>query len=213
MNLVAALFGLSCVARGIRERDLAADPVEMFRRWFAFAHKARLHQPNAFSIATATPEGVPSSRMVLLKGFDERGFVFYTNYESRKGGELAVNGRAAMLFFWSELHRQVRIEGTLAKVSREESERYFHSRPRGSQLGAWASHQSRPLASREELMGREKEFEQKYAGQDVPLPPYWGGFRVTPVRFEFWQGRAYRLHDRFIYTPSLKGWTTQRLSP
>lgn len=213
MNVVAALFGLGCVARGVREADLQPDPVEMFRRWFAFAKKARLHQPNALCIATATPEGAPSSRMVLLKGFDERGFVFYTNYESRKGGELAVNQKAAMLFFWSELHRQVRIEGTITQVTREESERYFHSRPRGSQLGAWASHQSRPLASREELMQREKEFEQKYAGQDVPLPPYWGGFRLVPRTFEFWQGRAYRLHDRFVYTRSAAGWLTQRLSP
>jgi pyridoxamine 5'-phosphate oxidase len=142
-----------------------------------------------------------------------RGFVFFTNYESRKGGELAANGHAAMLFFWSELHRQVRIEGTIARVSRVESERYFHSRPRGSQLGAWASHQSRPLASREELMQREKEFERQYAGQPVPLPPYWGGFRITPTRFEFWQGRAYRLHDRLIYTRAGTGWVTQRLSP
>lgn len=213
MNLVAALFGLACVARGVREADLQPDPVEMFRRWFAFARTARLHQPHAFSIATATPDGVPSSRMVLLKGFDERGFVFYTNYESRKGGELAANQKAAMLFFWSELHRQVRIEGTIARVTREESERYFHSRPRGSQLGAWASHQSRPLASRDELMRREKEFEDQYAGKEVPLPPYWGGFRLVPRTFEFWQGRAYRLHDRFVYTRMERSWPIQRLSP
>jgi pyridoxamine 5'-phosphate oxidase len=213
MNLVAALFGLGCVVRGVRESDLQADPVEMFRRWFALARRARLHQPNALSVSTATPSGVPSSRMVLLKGFDERGFVFFTNYESRKGGELAANGRAALLFFWSELHRQVRLEGAIARVSREESERYFHSRPRGSQLGAWASHQSRPLASRAELIKREKEFEQKFAGQEVPLPPYWGGYRVIPSRFEFWQGRAYRLHDRFTYERTDDGWTTQRLSP
>ncbi len=213
MNLLAGLVGLGCVARGVREADLQADPVEMFRRWFALAKRARLHQPHAFCISTATPAGAPSSRMVLLKGFDERGFVFYTNYESRKGGEIAANGRAAMLFFWSELHRQVRVEGTLAKVSREESEAYFHSRPRGSQCGAWASHQSRPLASREELMKRERGFEQQYAGQIIPLPPYWGGFRLTPESFEFWQGKAYRLHDRFVYTRSGAAWTTQRLSP
>ncbi len=213
MNLLAGLVGLGCVARGVREADLQAEPVEMFRRWFALAKRARLHQPHAFCIATATPEGAPSSRMVLLKGFDERGFVFYTHYESRKGGEIAANGRAAMLFFWSELHRQVRIEGRLAKVSHEESEAYFHSRPRGSQLGAWASHQSRPLASREELMWREKDFERQYAGQVIPLPPYWGGFRLTPASFEFWQGKAYRLHDRFVYTRSGGAWTTQRLSP
>lgn len=213
MNLLAGLVGLGCVARGVREADLQADPVEMFRRWFALAKRARLHQPNAFCVSTATLAGAPSSRMVLLKGFDARGFVFYTNYESRKGGEIAANGRAAMLFFWSELHRQVRIEGVLARVSREESEAYFHSRPRGSQLGAWASHQSRPLASREELMRREKDFEKQYAGQVIPLPPYWGGFRLAPETFEFWQGKAYRLHDRFVYTRSGAAWTTQRLSP
>ena len=213
MNLMAALVGLGCVARGVRESDLQADPIAMFRAWFTLAKRARMHQPNAFCLSTATPDGAPSSRMVLLKGFDARGFVFYTNYESRKGGELGSNGRAALLFFWSELHRQVRIEGAIAKVSQEESERYFHSRPRGSQLGAWASHQSQPLASREELMQREKDFERQYAGQEVPLPPYWGGFRITPTRFEFWQGRAFRLHDRFIYARSGDGWTTQRLSP
>ena len=213
MNLLAGLVGLGCVARGVREADLQADPVEMFRRWFALAKRARLHQPNAFCVSTATLAGAPSSRMVLLKGFDARGFVFYTNYESRKGGEIAANGRAAMLFFWSELHRQVRIEGVLARVSREESEAYFHSRPRGSQLGAWASHQSRPLASREELMRREKDFEKQYAGQVIPLPPYWGGFRLAPETFEFWQCKAYRLHDRFVYTRSGAAWTTQRLSP
>ncbi len=213
MNVYAALFGLGCVARGIKEADLHPDPVEMFRRWFVLAKRARLHQPHAFSIATATPDGAPSSRMVLLKDFDQRGFVFYTNYESRKGEELTANRRVALLFFWSELHRQVRIEGSVAKVTPEESERYFHSRPRGSQLGAWASHQSRPLASRAELMQREKEFEQRYAGQPVPLPPYWGGCRITPERFEFWQGQAFRLHDRFVYTKSADAWTIARLSP
>lgn len=213
MNLVAGVCGLFCVARGVRESDLRPNPVEQFSRWFVFAKKARMHQPNAFCVSTATPDGAPSSRMVLLKGFDDRGFVFFTNYESRKGAELAANGRAAMLFFWSELHRQVRIEGTISRVSREESERYFHSRPRGSQLGAWASHQSRPLANREELMRREKEFEIQYEGQEIPLPPYWGGLRIEPSRFEFWQGRAYRLHDRFIYTRSGTGWRAERLSP
>ena len=213
MNLMAALVGLGCVARGVRESDLQADPIAMFRAWFTLAKRARMHQPNAFCVSTATSDGAPSSRMVLLKGFDAQGFVFYTNYESRKGGELLSNGRAAMLFFWSELHRQVRIEGSIAKVSQQESERYFHSRARGSQLGAWASHQSQPLASRAELMRREKDFERQYAGHVVPLPPYWGGFRITPIRFEFWQGRAFRLHDRFIYERGGTGWTTQRLSP
>jgi len=213
MNLVAALFGLASVARGLRDSDLDSDPMALFQRWFAFARRARIHQPHAMCLATATPAGYPSSRMVLLKGVDARGFVFFTNYESRKGGELEANRNAALLFFWSELHRQVRIEGAVMRVSREESERYFHSRPRGSQLGAWASHQSRPLASRGELMRREKEFERTYSGQPVPLPPYWGGYRVEPETIEFWQGRPYRLHDRFRYTRAGDGWTVSRLSP
>lgn len=213
MNLWAAAHGLAAVARGLREEDAEADPVAQFAAWFSYAKRARMHQPNAFCLATATPEGRPSSRMLLLKGFDAAGFVFYTNYESRKGGELARNPRAAMLFFWSELHRQVRIEGALAKITPEESARYFHSRPRGSQLGAWASHQSRPLATREELMAREKEFEKTYAGQVVPLPPYWGGFRLAPESFEFWQGRPYRLHDRLVYAKDGTGWRVSRLSP
>ena len=198
---------------GLAEKDLARDPFRQFEKWFAEAQAAKVPEPNAMVLASCTADGRPSTRTVLLKALDGRGFVFYTNYESRKGGEIAANGRAAMLFFWSELHRQVRIEGRLAKVSHEESEAYFHSRPRGSQLGAWASHQSRPLASREELMWREKDFERQYAGQVIPLPPYWGGFRLTPASFEFWQGKAYRLHDRFVYTRSGGAWTTQRLSP
>ncbi len=213
MNLFAGLCGLGCVARGLREDELDRDPCAMFQRWFAFAKRARLHQPNAMCLATAAEDAAPSSRMVLLKGVDARGFVFYTNYESRKGAELAANGRAALLFFWSELHRQVRIEGVVERVSHEESERYFHTRPRGSQLGAWASHQSRPLTSREDLMARERQMEKQYEGQVVPLPPYWGGFRVVPQRYEFWQGRAYRLHDRFVYEPASPGWRIQRLSP
>lgn len=212
MNVYAWLWGICGVLRGLREGDVAPDPIEQFQRWFAFAKRARIHQPNAFSLATCD-EGRPASRMLLLKGVDARGFVFFTNYESRKGRELEKNPRAAMLFFWSELHRQVRIEGTLQRVSREESEAYFHTRPRGSQLGAWASMQSRPLDSRETLLRREKEFEAKFAGQVVPLPPYWGGFRLTPERMEFWQGRRYRLHDRLVYTRDGDRWTIQRLYP
>lgn len=212
MNSWAWLCGLRGVAGGLREADLAPDPVKQFSRWYAAARFARIHQPNAFSLATCS-ENRPSSRMLLLKGFDARGFVFYTNYESRKGRELEANPAGAMLFFWTELHRQIRIEGALSRVTPGESAAYFHSRPRGSQLGAWASHQSEHLATRAELERREKEFEARYAGQEIPLPPYWGGYRLVPARFEFWQGRAHRLHDRLVYEREGESWRVLRLSP
>lgn len=212
MNIWAWLWGVPGVLRGLHETDVQSDPIAQFRRWFAYARRARIHQPHAFALATCDGDR-PAARMLLLKGVDERGFVFFTNYESRKGRELEKNPRAAMLFFWSELHRQVRIEGPLARVSREESEAYFHTRPRGSQLGAWASLQSRPLDSRATLIRREREFEKQYAGQPVPLPPYWGGFRLVPDRMEFWQGRRYRLHDRLVYTREGDRWTVTRLYP
>ena len=213
MNVVAWAMGLRGVFRGLAEEDTAADPMEQFGRWFAFAQRARMYQANAFILATSMPDGKPSARALLLKGFDARGLVFYTNYESRKGRELAANPQAAMLFFWSELHRQIRIEGPVARLTPEESVRYFHSRPRGSQIGAWASHQSEVLASRAELEARDREFEAKFAGQEVPLPPYWGGFRLAPERFEFWQGRAFRLHDRIVYGRENGAWRKIRLSP
>ena len=212
MNAWAWICGLPGVIRGLREADAASEPVEQFSRWYALAKRARIYQPNAFSLATCA-DGAPSSRMLLLKGVDTRGFTFFTNYESRKGGEIAANPQGAMLFFWSELHRQVRIDGRLVRVTPEESAAYFHSRPRGSQLGAWASAQSRPLDARETLMQREREFEKRYAGQPVPLPPYWGGFRLAPARVEFWQGRPYRLHDRLVYTKEAAGWRVERLFP
>lgn len=212
MNLWAWLCGLPGVARGLREADVAGDPVEQFSRWFADARRARMYQANAFSLATCI-DGKPASRMLLLKGFDRRGFVFFTNYESRKGREVTANPRGAMLFFWSELHRQIRIEGALSRVTEEESTAYFHSRPRGSQLGAWASTQSETLERREVLMAREREFELKFKGQEVPLPPYWGGFRLVPDRVEFWQGRPYRLHDRLVYERAGDTWNVRRLYP
>jgi pyridoxamine 5'-phosphate oxidase len=174
-----------------------------------------LHEPNAMVVSTVSAEGRPSSRMVLLKGVDERGFVFYTNYESRKGAELSATGVAALLFPWHDLQRQVRVEGPVERVSAAESEAYFASRPRGSQLGAWASPQSQEVASREELDFRYADVEQRFGDDgEVSLPPFWGGFRVVPALVEFWQGRKGRLHDRLVYRRDGDGeWRTSRLAP
>ena len=201
------------VVRGLPTLGPTDDPIAFFQRWFADAKESGLFLPESVCLATATPEGVPSARMMLLKGVDARGFVFYTNYESRKGGELTANPKAALVFHWGVLERQVRVEGRVTRLTHEESEAYFRSRPRGSRIGAWASAQSRPLESRAALEAREREFDAKYPGDDVPLPPYWGGFRLNPDRIEFWQGRLNRLHDRLRYTRDGEGWRTERLQP
>jgi pyridoxamine 5'-phosphate oxidase len=198
---------------GLAESDVAADPIEQFRRWFDAALDAGLHEPNAMTVATATPGGRPSARVVLLKGFDSRGFVFYTNYEGRKGRELEENPRAALLFYWGELERQVRIEGTVSRVPEEESDAYHASRPRGSRLGAWASEQSRTVEGRGVLEDRVRGLEAEYEGREVPRPPFWGGYRVEPEVAEFWQGRESRLHDRISYRRSAEGWEIERLQP
>jgi pyridoxamine 5'-phosphate oxidase len=198
---------------GLSESDVDPDPVEQFRRWFDEALEADLHEPNAFALATATPDGRPSARVVLLKGFDERGFVFYTNYKGRKGRELEENPRAALLFYWGELERQVRIEGTVSRTSEGESDAYYASRPRGSRLGAWASEQSRAVEGREVLEGRVRDLEAEYEGREVPRPAFWGGYRVEPEVVEFWQGRESRLHDRISYRRGAGGWEIQRLQP
>ena len=200
---------------GLLEKDLAKDPFRQFEKWFQEAEAAKLVEPNAMTLSTVGSDGRPSSRTVLLKGLDGRGFVFYSNYESRKGRELANIPRVALLFPWLALERQVIVEGSVARVSREESEAYFHSRPRASQLGAWVSQQSSVITGRAVLEDAMKALEQKYAGKDIPLPPAWGGYRVTPETVEFWQGRRSRLHDRLRYRREAKdgAWSVERLAP
>ena len=195
------------------EASVDPNPVAEFGRWFDEALKAEVLEANAMTLATATEDGVPSARTVLLKGFDERGFVFFTDERSRKGVELKCNPRAALVFYWPELERQVRITGRTETVSREESDAYFRTRPRGSRIGAWVSHQSQVIPSRKVLEERVPEVERKYPGDEVPLPPYWGGFRVAPETIEFWQGRESRLHDRIRYVRDGDRWRIERLSP
>jgi pyridoxamine 5'-phosphate oxidase len=198
---------------GLRESDAEVDPIEQFRGWFDEALAANLHEPNAMTLATATPDGRPSARVVLLKGFDERGFVFYTNYEGRKARELEINPLCALAFYWGELERQVRVEGRAGRISDEESDAYFAGRPRGSQLGAWASEQSRPVRDRGALEVRLRELEEEYEDREVPRPPFWGGYRIEPETIEFWQGRENRLHDRLRYRRSNGHWRRERLQP
>lgn len=198
----------------LREADVDPDPLRQFTAWFADAEASGMPQPEAAAVATATPDGAPSVRMVLVKQTDERGFVFFSNYESRKGPELAANPRAALLFHWPVLGRQVRIEGPVQRTSLDESSAYAHSRLRGSQLSALASHQSRPVAGRESLEQRVAELTELHAGAEVPLPDAWGGYRLTPVSYEFWQHRADRLHDRLRYASAAGGrWEMTRLAP
>jgi pyridoxamine 5'-phosphate oxidase len=198
---------------GLVEGDLLSDPMDMFRRWYDEAHAAGLHEPNAMVVATVAADGAPSARLVLLKGVSEEGFVFYTNTRSRKGAELAGNPRIALLFPWHPLERQVRVDGTAAPLPREAVDGYFAVRPRGSQLGAWASHQSRVVSGREELLAAYDEAERRYAGGEVPTPEEWGGYLVRPESVEFWQGRPGRMHDRLVYRRASNGWRTERLAP
>jgi pyridoxamine 5'-phosphate oxidase len=193
--------------------DLDADPLRQFRSWYTEAEAAGVAMPDAMALATATADGSPSVRMVLLKRADEAGFGFHTHYESRKGLELAANPRAALLFHWQPLGRQVRVEGAVERSSGEESEAYFRTRPLGSRLAAWASPQSRPLADRAELERLYEEARARYAGGEVPLPPHWGGLRLAPDAYEFWQHGEDRLHDRVRYTRDGTGWRRERLAP
>jgi pyridoxamine 5'-phosphate oxidase len=198
----------------LREEDAKPDPLRQFEVWYAEARESTLREPAAVAVATSTPQGVPSVRMVLLKRYDERGFVFFTNYESRKGRELEDNPRAAMLFYWDPLGRQVRIEGPVRRTSAEESAAYVRSRARGSQLSALASPQSQPIESRAWLERRVSELAEEHADGKLPLPRAWGGFCLTPERYEFWQHRDDRLHDRLVYIPGDDGaWRLERLAP
>jgi pyridoxamine 5'-phosphate oxidase len=196
------------------QSDLDPDPIKQFAHWFAKAVEAKVPEPNAMTLATANREGVPSARIVLLKGFDQHGFLFFTNYDSQKGRELSENPNAALVLFWPTLERQVRVVGPVARIDRAQSEAYFHSRPVGSQLGALVSKQSQPLSDRRELEGRVEELARKYVGQTVPLPDNWGGFCLSPTSLEFWQARLNRLHDRFRYARAADGsWKMVRLWP
>jgi pyridoxamine 5'-phosphate oxidase len=197
----------------VDKRDLDRDPLRQFQTWFGEAAEAGVEVPEAMALATATPDGRPSARMVLLKAADERGFAFHTNYESRKGEELAANPRAALLFHWRPAGRQVRVEGPVERVPAEESEAYFRTRPTGSRLAAWASPQSRPLPARAELDRLYEDAAARFPGEEVPLPPYWGGFRLVPEAYEFWQHRENRLHDRVRYERDAAGWKRLRLAP
>lgn len=189
------------------------DPIELFARWFREAEEDGLPLPEAMALSTASPEGAPSSRMVLLKDFGPRGFCFFTNYESRKSEELAANPQCALLFHWAVHERQVRIEGRVERVTDEESFAYFRTRDRGSRIGAWASRQSRPLPDRETLEERVADVERRFPADEVPLPPHWGGYRVVPERIELWQGRPSRLHDRCVFVRDGSDWRLERLYP
>lgn len=201
------------VTRGLPKLTPEHDPIAFFGTWFEAARRAGILLPESMAVATCTPAGVPSARMMLLKGFDAEGFRFFTNYGSRKASELDANPQAALVFFWPVLERQVRVEGAVQRLARAESERYFSSRPRGSRIAAWASPQSRSVADRAELERRFSEHERRFQGSDVPLPQFWGGYRLRPERIEFWQGRLNRLHDRLVYTRAGEGWEVSRLAP
>jgi len=202
------------IGKGLRRSDLNPDPIKQFANWFTTAIETGIRDVNAMSLATAGQDAKPSVRIVLLKSFDQDGFVFFTNYESEKGKQLEANPYAALGFYWIELDRQIRISGKVDKTSRKESQTYFHSRPVGSQLSAWASRQSAVLDGRRVLDARMEEMNERFADKRVPLPPHWGGYRLKPDNMEFWQGRSNRLHDRFRYTRQSDGsWLIERLAP
>ncbi len=213
MGMRAKIKGAQFALGGLGETQAGIDPFDLFARWYREAERSGIYLPEAMAVATATPEGQPSVRMMLLKGFGPEGFRFFTNFESRKGEELLANPQAAFVIHWNELQRQVRVEGGIERLSEEESFAYFRSRPLESRLGAWASEQSSILESREELDQRVEKYRKQFAGGEVPLPPYWGGARLVPRRIEFWQGRVGRLHDRICFVHEGSEWNRIRLSP
>ncbi len=221
MSLISSLYTkVKCaitlgqgVLKELPELKESDDPTAFFNSWLKEAEQSGIILPEAMSVASVSEDGRPSSRMVLLKQADQQGFVFYTNYHSRKADELEQNPHVALLFHWNILQRQVRVEGRVERVTQEESEAYFHSRSRGSQIGAWASKQSQVASSRQTLTDKFKEFKQKFTGKEIPLPEFWGGYRVIPERIEFWQGKADRMHDRFVYQRQDQGWKVIRLNP
>ncbi|WP_035603043.1 pyridoxamine 5'-phosphate oxidase [Haloferula sp. BvORR071] len=206
-------FRQEYTGRGLHREDLEADPIRQFEAWFQQAIELGLHEPNAMSLATVDASGQPLLRTVLLKGFDTRGFVFYTNYESRKARHMAENPQVSLLFPWIALERQVIVQGRVEKCTAEETANYFHSRPRESQLGAWVSHQSEVIDSRQVLTEKLAELTARFGGGEIPVPPFWGGYRVVPQTIEFWQGGPARLHDRFLYQRQAESWSIDRLSP
>jgi len=217
MSLISKIRCAFTLGQGVLIKDKALqttnDPIEFFNSWLKKAEDTGIILPESMSLSTCTAQGRPSSRIVLLKEVDAKGFVFFTNYGSRKAQELDANPFAALLFHWNILQRQVRVEGRIERISIEESNAYFQTRGRGSRIGAWASHQSQELEERDILVQKVTYFEEKFAGKEVPLPEFWGGYRVIPESIEFWQGKADRLHDRFVYQPAEKSWTVKRLNP
>jgi pyridoxamine 5'-phosphate oxidase len=213
LNAQLAALRLEYTRAGLREQDVLPDAIAQFERWMSEAIAAGAEEPNAMTLATATPEGTPHARIVLLKGVDARGFTFFTNYESAKGREIAANPRASLVFFWRELARQVRIAGRVAPASRQDSEAYFATRPRGSQLGAWASAQSARVDSRAALDASLAEVTARFGAGPIPCPPRWGGYRLAPEVIELWQGRENRMHDRLRYTRHGQTWAMERLAP
>ncbi len=197
----------------LRKKDLHPDPLVQFKRWFEDAKNTTTKIPEAMTLSTANKEGIPSSRMILLKGVDDKGFIFYTNTNSRKGKEILENKYVSLCFWWEELERQVRVEGMVEMLPPSESDKYFSTRPRGSQIGAWASLQSEVIESRESLNKKFKEYEKKFEGKEIPRPPYWNGYRVIPLEIEFWQGREDRFHDRLRYRKKNDRWVIERLQP
>lgn len=213
MDLTIADIRKDYKLKSLLEKDVKSDPIDQFAEWWSEAVSSQIEEVNAMTLATATPNGLPLARIVLLKGFTHEGFKFYTNYLSHKGTELAENPHAALVFFWKELERQIRIEGTVEKVSEEDSEAYFKTRPVASRIGAWASPQSTPIAGRGIIEKNVLKYRKQFGEGNIPKPPHWGGYLVKPVKIEFWQGRPSRLHDRILYTKQDLDWKIERIAP